>query len=72
MKPLVLIGILLAAAGGFILVRGLTYTKDRSVFKVGDLEASLEERRSIPSWVGVVGIVGGLILVAAGAGKRNT
>lgn len=72
MKPLVLVGILLAAVGGFILVRGLTYTKNRSVLKVGGLEASIEERRTIPTWVGVVGIVGGLVLIAAGAGKRNT
>jgi hypothetical protein len=71
MKPLVLIGILVAAIGGFILVRGLTYAKDRSVLKIGGLEASVEERRSIPAWVGVVGVVGGLILIAAGAGKRN-
>lgn len=71
MKPLVLVGILLAAVGGFILVRGLTYTKDRSVLKVAGLEASVEERRSIPTWVGIVGIVGGLVLVAAGAGKKS-
>lgn len=72
MKPLVLVGIILAAVGGFLLVRGLTYTKDRSVLKVGGLEASIEERQSVPTWVGVVGIVGGLVLIAVGAGKRNT
>ena len=71
MKPLVLVRILLAAVGGFILVRGLTYTKDKSVIKIGDLQASIEERRTIPTWVGIVGIVGGLVLVAAGAGKKS-
>ena len=72
MKPLVLVGILLAAVGGFILVRGLTFTKNRSVLKVGGLEASVEERQSIPTWVGAVAIVGGLILIGAGAGKRSS
>ena len=72
MKPLVLVGILLAAVGGFILVRGLTYTKNRSVLKVGGLEASVEERQTIPTWVGGVAVVGGLILIGAGAGKRSS
>jgi hypothetical protein len=72
MKPLVLVGILIAAVGGFILVRGLTYTKNRSVLKVGGLEASVEERQTIPTWVGAVAVVGGLILIGAGAGKRRS
>ena len=72
MNPLVLVGILLAAVGGFILVRGLTYTKNRSVLKVGGLEASVEERQTIPTGVGAVAVVGGLVLIGAGAGKRKT
>jgi hypothetical protein len=71
MKPLVLIGILLAAIGGFILVRGLTYSKDKSVLEVGGLKASVEERRSVPTWVGIVGLVAGVGLIVAGAGKRS-
>ena len=71
MKPLVIVGILLAALGGFILVRGLTYTKDKSVLKIGDLQASVEERRTIPAWVGVAVIVGGLVLIGAAAGKKS-
>jgi len=72
MKPLVLVGLLLAAVGGFILIRGLTYTKNRSVLKVGGLEASVEERQTIPTWVGAVAVVGGLILIGAGARKRSS
>ncbi len=71
MKPLVLVGILLAAIGGFILVRGLTYTKDKSVLEVAGLKASVEERRSIPTWVGIVGLVAGVGLIVAGAGKKG-
>ena len=71
MKPLVLIGILLAAFGGVVLVRGLTYTKDKSVLEVAGLKASIEEKRSIPTWVGIVGLVAGVGLIVAGAGKRG-
>jgi hypothetical protein len=72
MKPLVLVGLLLAALGGFILVRGLTYTKDKSVLEIGGLKASVEERRSIPTWVGVVGLVVGVGLIVAGGAKARS
>ena len=71
MKPLVLVGVLLAALGGFILIRGLTYTKDKSVLEIGGLKASVEERRSIPTWVGVVGLVAGVGLILGGARTRG-
>ena len=67
MRPLTLGGIVLVLIGGFIAFHGLTYRTDRQVLKVGDLEANIEERRSIPTWVGGVLILGGLALVVAGA-----
>ena len=67
MKPLIVAGILLAVLGGVIVFRGLTYQSQRSVLKVGEFQASVEERRQIPTWVGVVAIVGGLALVVAGS-----
>jgi len=45
MRSLTLIGILLTGLGGFILFRGLTYSSQRSVLKLGDFEATLEEKR---------------------------
>ena len=71
MKPLVLIGILLAAFGGVVLVRGLTYTKDKSVLEVAGLKASVSEKKSVPTWVGIVGLVAGVGLIVSGSAKRN-
>ena len=71
MKGLTLAGILVAAVGVFILVRGLSYKSSDTVLEVGGLKASVEERRSIPTWVGVAAIVGGLVLVGAGARKKS-
>ena len=51
-------------------VQGLTYRSQSDVVKIGDLEISAEQRRSIPTWVGVVGIVDGLLLIA-GVGRRR-
>jgi hypothetical protein len=71
MKPLVIAGIAIVGLGGFVLLQGLTYRSQSNVLKVGDLQVSAEERRTIPPWVGVLGIVGGLVLIGAGVGKRR-
>ncbi len=71
MKPMVLAGIVIAALGAFVLVKGLTYSSRSNVLKVGDLQVTAEEHRMIPPWVGGLAIVGGLVLVGVGAGKRR-
>ncbi|MBA2458583.1 MAG: hypothetical protein H0V43_06455 [Gemmatimonadales bacterium] len=68
---MVVVGIILLALGGFIVFRGLSYSSDRSVLKVGDLEASVEERRSVPVWAGGLAAAAGLVLIAAGARRRG-
>ena len=71
MKGLVLAGILVAALGVYRLVRGLSVTTSDSLVEVGGLKASVEEKRAVPSWVGVAAIVGGLVLAGAGARKKS-
>jgi len=71
MKPSLLVGIVLVLLGGFVLVRGLSYSSDRAVLKVGDLKASVEEKRTVPTWVGALAIVGGLALVIAGSRRKS-
>ncbi|HSE53823.1 MAG TPA: hypothetical protein VLB00_16665 [Gemmatimonadales bacterium] len=71
MRGLVLAGILVAAAGIYILVRGISVTTSDTLVEVGGLKASVEEKRAVPSWVGVAAIVGGLVLVGAGARKKR-
>jgi len=70
MKGLTLAGFLMAAVGIFILVRGLSYKSSDTVLEVGGLKASVEERRTVPAWIGVAAIVGGLVMVGAGARKK--
>lgn len=71
MRPATLVGLVLVAVGGFILIRGLSYTSDRSVFKVGDIEASLEQKRSVPAWAGGLAAAAGLVLIVAGSRRRG-
>lgn len=71
MRVLTLIGLLLAVAGGVVLYRGFSYTRNKSTLKLGDFEASLEQRESIPNWVGGVALAGGLVLIGAGLRRRS-
>ena len=70
MRAMILAGVLIAAVGAYILVRGLTYKSSDTVLDVGVLKAKVEERKSVPAWIGVAAIAGGLVLVGAGARKR--
>jgi hypothetical protein len=71
MRPATLVGIVLLALGAFILFRGLSYSSNRSVIRVGEFEASVEERRSVPLWAGGLAAVAGLVLIVAGARRRG-
>jgi len=70
MKPAMLAGIVLILAGSFVVFRGLTYTSDRSVLKIGDLEASVQEKKEVPAWVGAVALAGGAALLVGSLRKR--
>jgi|SoiMethySBSTD1v2_1073268.scaffolds.fasta_scaffold71038_3 hypothetical protein len=72
MKLQVMMGILLAVIGGFIVFRGLSFGSQSSAIQVGDFHASVEARRSIPTWVGVAVIVGGVLLVGTGLPRTRT
>jgi len=70
MRPLSLIGIVLLALGAFIIFRGASYKSRDEVLKVGDLKASVEEKHTVPTWVGGAAIVAGVVLLAAGMRRR--
>ena len=71
MRPLSLIGIVLLVFGAFVLFGGMKFTSEREVVKVGDLKATVDERRAVPTWVGGVAVVAGLALLVAGMSKRT-
>ena len=70
MRAALIAGAVLATAGLFILIRGVSYTREESVFKLGDLEAKVQRQRSIPDWAGGVALGAGLVLVVIGLKKR--
>jgi hypothetical protein len=61
---------ILAVLGAFIIIRGVSYTREESVFKLGDLEAKVQQKRRIPEWAGGIALGAGLVLLVTGLRKR--
>lgn len=71
MKPLLIVGIVVAVLGAIVLTRGLSYPSHRSMMRVGDLQASVTQERAIPLWVGVVAVAGGALMIGASLRGRK-
>jgi hypothetical protein len=70
MRPLGLIGVILIICGIVVLaMRGISYTKDRDAVKIGGLEIAKEDRGFVPPVAGIIAVVAGVALVAAGRKK---
>ena len=63
MRIALIAGVLLAALGGFIVVKGVSYTREESVLKLGELEAKVKQKRDVPEWLGGIALGAGLVLV---------
>ena len=70
MRAISIVGAILIAAGLYILIKSPTYNSDKSLFKVGDVEAKVQQSHDIPPWAGGVAVVAGVVLVVAGVRKR--
>ena len=55
--------------GLFVLVRSPSYSSEKSVLKVGDVEAKVSQQHAIPPWAGGAAVVAGVVLIVIGARK---
>lgn len=65
MRPLIVVAIVLIVSGVFVIIQEVPYTSERQVLKIGDMEATVLERHTIPPWLGISAIVGGIVLLGA-------
>ena len=70
MRSLVIAGVLLIAAGLFVILKPPSYSQEESVLKLGDLEAKMRQERTVPGWVGGALLGAGCVLVVFGIRKR--
>jgi hypothetical protein len=70
MNPTKLVAVILIVVGALMLgYGGFSYTKEETAAKLGPLELSVKEKKTVnfPVWVGVGAVVvGGLLLVLGG------
>jgi uncharacterized membrane protein HdeD (DUF308 family) len=70
MRPIGIIGVILIICGVVVLaMKGISYTKDKDSVKIAGVELSKEDRGFVPPVAGIIAVVAGVALVAAGRKK---
>lgn len=66
------IGIILLAAGIWVVAGNGSYPSTDTALKVGDFAVQTTHDKAVPQWAGIAGIVvGGLLLIGGVAGGRR-
>ena len=58
MKPLAILGLLLALAGGYLLANGGNFAIRKDVVKIGDVKITAPEEHSLPTWASAAPEIG--------------
>jgi len=70
MRVLQILGALMILGGLFVLIKSPSYSSEKSLLKIGDVEAKVSQEHAIPPWVGGAVIVAGVILIVVGTRKQ--
>jgi len=60
----------LIVIGLWMVIRSPSYSCEESVFKLGDIEAQVQQEHPLPEWVGGIALGAGLVLLVVGIKKR--
>jgi drug/metabolite transporter (DMT)-like permease len=64
-------GLVLIALGLWIIIRPPSYSSQESVFKLGDIEAKMQEQHPVPGWAGGLALGAGSCWFWSGFGKAK-
>jgi drug/metabolite transporter (DMT)-like permease len=70
MRILQVLGVILILGGLYMLIQGASYSSDKSLFKIGGVEAKVSQDHAIPPWVGGAALAAGVVLIVVGARKK--
>ena len=71
MRVVRIAGYLLVVLGVLGLLGKLNFSRERGTVELGEFRATFNEKRPVPPWAGVLAIVVGVGLVAAGGKRRD-
>ncbi len=71
MKPLLLVGIVLIGLGAWVVSGRATIRSQQGVLELGEFRATMDQRRPVPAWIGVIAIVAGVGCLLS-AGRRRS
>ncbi len=69
MRVLQVLSAILILGGLFVLIKSPSYSSEKSVLKIGDVEAKVSQQHAVPPWVGGAAVVAGVVLIVVGARK---
>ena len=70
MRAIQVSGAVLTVIGVWMVIRPPSYSREESVFKLGDVEAKMQQERQVPGWVGGMALGAGLVLLVVGSKSR--
>ena len=70
MRAIQVSGAVLIVIGVWVVIRPPSYSREESVFKLGDVEAKMQQERQVPGWVGGMALGAGLVLLVVGSKSR--
>jgi drug/metabolite transporter (DMT)-like permease len=71
MRASLIAGLVLIAAGIFLILRPPHYATQQSVLKLGDFEARVQQERTLPAWAGGAVLGAGVVLIGTALFKRS-
>jgi len=69
MRALQISGLVLIAIGLWIIIRPPGYSHEETVLKFGDIEAKMQQQRTVPEWAGGIALGAGIVMVLVGLRK---
>jgi hypothetical protein len=70
MRVMQVSGAVLLVLGLWVIVHPPSYSREESIFHIGNVEATMRAQHIVPAWVGGAAVGAGVVLVVLGLVRR--